>query len=104
VPSNFDNAPTRQADLTPTRRKFAEDSRHRSLNVKVKVSMDHSQSSNASLAHKRSLFRDERGLSTVEYVILMAVVVIGAIGAWNSIGTKFKTALTNSQTELESLN
>lgn len=50
-----------------------------------------------------SLLRDERGLSTVEYVILMAVVVIGAIGVWNKIGTEFKTALGSAHTEVQGL-
>jgi Flp pilus assembly pilin Flp len=49
------------------------------------------------------LTRDERGLSTVEYVILMAVVVVGAIGLWNEIGTKFKEALGSSKSEVEGL-
>lgn len=47
--------------------------------------------------------RDERGLSTVEYVILMAVVVIGAVGTWKTIGTTFKEKLEASKTDVEIL-
>lgn len=52
---------------------------------------------------QRSLLRDTRGLSTVEYVILMAIVVIGAIGTWNNIGTKFKGKLVDSNTDIQTL-
>lgn len=50
-----------------------------------------------------SLFRDERGLSTVEYVILLAVIVVGAVSIWNQIGGKFKASLGNADQELEQL-
>jgi Flp pilus assembly pilin Flp len=54
-------------------------------------------------AKKASLLRDERGLSTVEYVILMAIVVIGSIEAWNNIGKKFHDKLTASEKDFETL-
>jgi len=44
----------------------------------------------------KSLLRDERGLSTIEYVILMAIVVIGAVSTWNKLGTSFKGKLADS--------
>lgn len=47
-----------------------------------------------------SLFRDERGLSTIEYVILMAIVVIGAVGVWNEIGAKFKSQLGSAKEDV----
>lgn len=52
---------------------------------------------------RRGLFRDTRGLSTVEYVILMAIVVVGAIGAWNEIGDKFKTKLNEAKVDIGTL-
>lgn len=52
---------------------------------------------------KPFLLQDERGLSTVEYVILMAVVVIGAIGTWNTVGANFKTKLNAASTNLGTL-
>lgn len=48
----------------------------------------------------QNLLQDTRGLSTVEYVILMAIVVIGAVGAWNEIGSKFKTKLGESRDDV----
>jgi Flp pilus assembly pilin Flp len=45
----------------------------------------------------RNLLRDERGLSTIEYVILMAIVVIGAVGVWNEIGEHFKGQLGSAK-------
>lgn len=45
----------------------------------------------------KSLFRDERGLSTIEYVILMAIVVIGAVKVWNEIGSHFKGQLGSAK-------
>lgn len=47
--------------------------------------------------------RDERGLSTVEYIILMVVVVVGAVGTWNSIGGKVKAELNKSKSNIEKL-
>lgn len=53
-------------------------------------------------AHQ-TLLRDTRGLSTVEYVILMAIVVIGAVGTWNKIGTKVKEKLTESHDTIKTM-
>ncbi len=47
-----------------------------------------------------SLFRDERGMSTVEYVILLAVIVMGAVSVWTSIGGKILTSLQGSDDAL----
>lgn len=52
---------------------------------------------------KRSFLRDERGLSSVEYVILLAVVVVGCVGFWNRIGSKFLESLTQAQSQLDEL-
>lgn len=51
----------------------------------------------------KSLLRDERGLSTIEYVILMAIVVIGAVGVWNEIGAKFKGTLGESRDDVNKI-
>lgn len=53
--------------------------------------------------HLRALCRDERGMSTVEYVILLAVIVVGAVGFWNQIGTDVKDHLESAQGEIETL-
>lgn len=48
----------------------------------------------------RDLSRDERGMSTVEYVILLAVICVGAIATWNSIGGTVKAELDSADQEL----
>lgn len=48
-------------------------------------------------------FRDERGMSTIEYVILLAVIVVGAVSVWNQIGSKFKKSLGAANEELNYL-
>jgi len=47
--------------------------------------------------------RDDRGMSTVEYIILMAVIVVGSVGVWNTIGTKVKTELRGADTSVQTL-
>ena len=49
------------------------------------------------------LLRDERGMSTIEYVILLAVIVVGAVSLWTSIGTKFKSSLSSADAEIQTL-
>lgn len=51
----------------------------------------------------RHLSRDDRGMSTVEYVILLAVIVVGAVGTWNSIGDKVKASLGKAETEINTI-
>jgi Flp pilus assembly pilin Flp len=46
----------------------------------------------------------ERGMSTVEYVILLVAIVVGAIGLWKSIGKELKTGLTNAEQDFTELN
>jgi Flp pilus assembly pilin Flp len=48
---------------------------------------------------KRSLLRDERGLSTVEYTVLLVLIVAIAVAAWNTLGSSVKTRLDGSNTE-----
>ena len=42
----------------------------------------------------RKLWRDEEGLSTVEYALLLVLVVIVGITAWQTLGTKVKNTVT----------
>lgn len=47
--------------------------------------------------------KDERGLSTVEYVIILVIVAVGGIGLWQKFGkamTKQMDANTKSINEL----
>ena len=34
----------------------------------------------------RDLWRDEDGLTSVEYALLLAVIVVGGLAAWQSLG------------------
>ena len=36
----------------------------------------------------RALWNDEDGVTTVEYALLLALVVVAAIAMWSALGTK----------------
>jgi Flp pilus assembly pilin Flp len=42
------------------------------------------------------LYRDEGGLTTVEYALLLALLVVAAIGVWTGFGTKLKVQVSKS--------
>ena len=44
---------------------------------------------------------DDRGLSTVEYVIILVLIAAAAIGTWQSFGGKVKEKIGNATTEME---
>ena len=48
-----------------------------------------------------ALLRDTRGLSTVEYIILLVLVAIVGIGAWSAFGTKIKDKIMGSTNRVE---
>jgi Flp pilus assembly pilin Flp len=48
-----------------------------------------------------SLVRDEAGLSTVEYVIILVLIAAIAIGTWKTFGGKVKTGLENASNNFE---
>ena len=43
-----------------------------------------------------TLWKDEEGLTTVEYALLLALLVVAAIGVWSAFGSKVQTAVTSS--------
>lgn len=47
----------------------------------------------ARFTHLKALTRDEHGLSTVEYVIVLVLIAAVAVGAWNEFGGKVKDRL-----------
>lgn len=51
----------------------------------------------------RRFFGDVRGMSTVEYVILLVVLVVGAVQVWQQIGEHVKNGLGAAEGELEQL-
>ncbi len=49
---------------------------------------------------KSSIVRDDRGLSTVEYVILLVVVAVAGIFLWNKLGNTVMTKVETSEQRL----
>jgi Flp pilus assembly pilin Flp len=49
------------------------------------------------------LARDVRGLSTVEYTVLLVLVVTGAIGAWSKLGGNLITKVQAGADSIGSL-
>ena len=48
-----------------------------------------------------SVIRDDRGLSTVEYVIILVLIAAIAIGTWKTFGERVQTGLTNASTQFD---
>ena len=53
--------------------------------------------------HSLTLLRDTRGLSTVEYVIILVLVAVLAIGTWRTFGSSVKKKITDSTTAVDGL-
>ena len=47
------------------------------------------------------LSRDQRGLSTVEYVVLLVLIVVMAVALWNVFGNTLSDKLLESATEFD---
>ncbi len=50
---------------------------------------------------RRSLLRDQRGLSTVEYTVLLVLIVACTVGLWHEFGGSVKAKLTESKTTFD---
>lgn len=48
-----------------------------------------------------SFAQDERGLSTVEYVILLVLIVAGCVALWNKFGGVVQERLKGAHTEFD---
>ena len=48
-----------------------------------------------------SLVRNEAGLSTVEYVIILVLIAAIAIGTWQTFGNKVKTGLEKATSNFD---
>ena len=49
----------------------------------------------------KALWTDEDGLTTVEYALLLALLVVAAIGVWTAFGGKVRTAVATSGNKIE---
>ncbi len=50
-----------------------------------------------------SLVQDTRGMSTVEYLILLVIIGVASISLWTRIGDKTTDMATDSATSLEGI-
>jgi len=49
----------------------------------------------------KALWQDEEGLTTVEYALLLALLVVAAIGVWTAFGGKVRSAVETSGNKIE---
>ncbi|HEY5961715.1 MAG TPA: hypothetical protein VIV60_34385 [Polyangiaceae bacterium] len=56
------------------------------------------------MARKTSLVKDDRGLSTVEYVIILVLIASAAVGVWTGFGKTIKGKIVDSDTEIKTIN
>jgi Flp pilus assembly pilin Flp len=52
-------------------------------------------------ARQTKLAKDERGVSTVEYVIILVLLAAAAVGTWSTFGDLIKTKIGAANTEIE---
>lgn len=45
----------------------------------------------------KTLIKDQRGLSTMEYAVLFVIIVIGSIAMWSKLGEDLATQVGNGQ-------
>ena len=50
-----------------------------------------------------SLRKDDQGLTTVEYIIILALIAIAAIAAWTTFGSSIQTQATGSASTIGGL-
>jgi pilus assembly protein Flp/PilA len=48
----------------------------------------------------KTLWKDEEGLTTVEYALLLALVAIAAITAWTTLGGRVSSTVTKATSSL----
>lgn len=48
----------------------------------------------------KEFWREQTGLTTVEYALLLALIVVVAFTAWNNLGTTVENSVTAAGTEL----
>ena len=49
----------------------------------------------------KTLWRDEDGLTTVEYALLLALLVVAGITAWTTFGGKVRNAVSTSGSTID---
>jgi Flp pilus assembly pilin Flp len=56
------------------------------------------------IARQTSLVKDDRGLSTVEYVIILVLIAAAAVGTWKALGTTITTKIKESNEAIQGAN
>jgi Flp pilus assembly pilin Flp len=51
----------------------------------------------------KSLLKDTRGLTTVEYIIILCLIAVVGFGVWQSFGAKVKEKVGGSTEQMEQL-
>ena len=54
-------------------------------------------------ARKSSFINDDRGLSTVEYVIILVLIAAAAVGTWTTFGKTITGKITDSNATIGSV-
>ncbi|MGE5786856.1 MAG: Flp family type IVb pilin [Myxococcales bacterium] len=52
------------------------------------------------IARKSRLANDERGLSTVEYVIILVLIAAAAVGTWSKFGGTIMAKINSAEKEV----
>jgi Flp pilus assembly pilin Flp len=52
---------------------------------------------------KRSLLRDNKGLTTVEYIIILCLIAVVGFGVWKKFGEKVKEKVGGSTDQVDEL-
>ena len=50
---------------------------------------------------RNALLADERGLTTVEYVIVLCLIAAISVGAWQELGSNIKKYLNDAVTDIK---
>ena len=53
------------------------------------------------LLHARRLHRDQRGLTTVEYAIVLCLIAAASVGLWNNLGSMLHEKLDDASGEID---
>jgi len=65
--------------------------------------MNTQASSVARAANFHKLCKDDRGLSTVEYVVILVLIAVAAIGTWKNFGGTIMTKVANQGTAISDM-
>lgn len=52
---------------------------------------------------RRTLLRDTRGLTTVEYIIILCLIAVAGFGLWRTFGRSVNAKVGTSTTAIDSL-